>query len=99
MKCPLCKTIDLLMTERRSIELDYCPQCRGVWLDRGELDKLIAQDVRDADVSSTAHAGGDARRDREHAHDSERNRGYDDHRSGYRAHKKKRSIFDMFDFD
>src|SRR3954470_11231109 len=41
MKCPACKTPDLLMTERRSIEIDYCPQCRGVWLDRGELDKII----------------------------------------------------------
>ncbi|HEY2609087.1 zf-TFIIB domain-containing protein [Paraburkholderia sp. RL18-103-BIB-C] len=99
MKCPLCKTTDLLMTERRSIEIDYCPQCRGVWLDRGELDKLIAQDVADADAPSSARAGRDERRDREHAHDNERSRGYDDHRTGYRAHKKKRSIFDMFDFD
>jgi hypothetical protein len=44
MKCPVCKTTDLLMTERRSIEIDYCPDCRGVWLDRGELDKLISDD-------------------------------------------------------
>lgn len=71
----------------------------GRMLDRDELDKLIAQDAGDADVSSTAHAGGDARRDREPAHDSERNRGYDDHCTEYRAHKRKRSIFDMFDFD
>ena len=99
MKCPVCKTIDLLMSERRSIEIDYCPQCRGVWLDRGELDKLIAQDVGEADAPSTARAGREERRDREHAHDSERSRGYDDHRTEYRAQKKKRSIFDMFDFD
>jgi Zn-finger nucleic acid-binding protein len=64
MKCPVCKTIDLLMTERRSIEIDYCPQCRGVWLDRGELDKLIAQDVGEADAPSTARAGREERRDR-----------------------------------
>ena len=41
MKCPVCSTIDLLMTDRQGVEIDYCPQCRGVWLDRGELDKII----------------------------------------------------------
>jgi hypothetical protein len=41
MKCPICKDPDLVMTERQNIEIDYCPQCRGVWLDRGELDKII----------------------------------------------------------
>lgn len=41
MKCPLCTTTELLMTDRQGIEIDYCPQCRGVWLDRGELDKII----------------------------------------------------------
>ncbi len=41
MKCPICVSIDLLMSERKGIEIDYCPNCRGVWLDRGELDKFI----------------------------------------------------------
>jgi len=41
MKCPICTTTDLMMTDRQGIEIDYCPQCRGVWLDRGELDKII----------------------------------------------------------
>lgn len=41
MKCPICPEATLVMTERQKIEIDYCPQCRGVWLDRGELDKLI----------------------------------------------------------
>ncbi|HEX8465833.1 MAG TPA: zf-TFIIB domain-containing protein [Abditibacterium sp.] len=40
MKCPLDQT-ELLITERQGVEIDYCPTCRGVWLDRGELDKLI----------------------------------------------------------
>lgn len=40
MLCPVCQ-IDLMMAERQGIEIDYCPQCRGVWLDRGELDKII----------------------------------------------------------
>jgi Zn-finger nucleic acid-binding protein len=40
MKCPTCQ-IELKMTDRQGVEIDYCPQCRGVWLDRGELDKII----------------------------------------------------------
>jgi uncharacterized protein len=40
MNCPVCN-IELKMSERQGVEIDYCPQCRGVWLDRGELDKLI----------------------------------------------------------
>ena len=43
MKCPHCTASTLVITERSAIEIDYCPQCRGVWLDRGELDKLIEQ--------------------------------------------------------
>ena len=41
MKCPVCKDVDLVMSERQGVEIDYCPSCRGVWLDRGELDKII----------------------------------------------------------
>ena len=41
MKCPHCSDVTLTMSERQGVEIDYCPQCRGVWLDRGELDKLI----------------------------------------------------------
>jgi Zn-finger nucleic acid-binding protein len=40
MKCPVDSS-DLIMSERGGVEIDYCPQCRGVWLDRGELDKII----------------------------------------------------------
>ncbi|WP_343518768.1 zf-TFIIB domain-containing protein [Sphingomonas sp.] len=40
MLCPVCKT-GLHMSDRQGIEIDYCPQCRGIWLDRGELDKII----------------------------------------------------------
>jgi len=41
MKCPVCTTVNLVMSERQGVEIDYCPDCRGVWLDRGELDKVI----------------------------------------------------------
>ena len=40
MNCPTCK-VELKMADRQGVEIDYCPQCRGVWLDRGELDKII----------------------------------------------------------
>ena len=40
MLCPVCK-VGLHMSDRQGVEIDYCPQCRGVWLDRGELDKII----------------------------------------------------------
>ena len=40
MPCPVCN-VALVMSDRQGIEIDYCPQCRGVWLDRGELDKII----------------------------------------------------------
>lgn len=44
MLCPVCKT-NLTMSERQGIEIDYCPSCRGVWLDRGELDKIIERNA------------------------------------------------------
>ena len=45
MKCPNCETT-LAMSERHGVEIDHCPQCRGVWLDRGELDKIIERAAR-----------------------------------------------------
>ncbi|GGX17444.1 TFIIB-type zinc ribbon-containing protein [Undibacterium macrobrachii] len=53
MKCPVCENTNLLMSERQGIEIDYCPQCRGVWLDRGELDKIIER----SGVASSAATG------------------------------------------
>jgi Zn-finger nucleic acid-binding protein len=41
MKCPACPDNTLVMTDRQGVEIDYCPACRGIWLDRGELDKLL----------------------------------------------------------
>lgn len=41
MNCPCCPETNLVLSERQGIEIDYCPKCRGIWLDRGELDKII----------------------------------------------------------
>jgi len=49
MKCPNCEEL-LVMTERQGVEIDYCPTCRGVWLDKGELDKILEK-------STAAEAG------------------------------------------
>ncbi|MES2333224.1 MAG: zf-TFIIB domain-containing protein [Pseudomonadota bacterium] len=43
--CPVCR-VDLVMADRAGVEIDYCPKCRGVWLDRGELDKIIEMSLR-----------------------------------------------------
>ncbi|MEQ1699479.1 MAG: zf-TFIIB domain-containing protein [Ilumatobacteraceae bacterium] len=45
MKCPTCPDAVLVMADRAGIEIDYCPTCRGVWLDRGELDKIIERNA------------------------------------------------------
>jgi len=47
MQCPVCR-VALAMSDRQGIEIDYCPQCRGVWLDRGELDKIIERSAPEA---------------------------------------------------
>ena len=45
MKCPICIEVDLLITEREGVTIDYCPRCRGIWLERGELDKIIERSL------------------------------------------------------
>ena len=44
MKCPVCKDVTLLMSEKKGVEIDYCPECRGIWLDRGELEKIMEKE-------------------------------------------------------
>ena len=96
MKCPNCNTIDLVMSERSGIEIDYCPQCRGVWLDRGELDKIIERNAQaSAPPVDTGFGKVDDIRIRKEDRRYDEKR-YDD--DDYR-HKKKKSLFDdLFDF-
>jgi len=75
------------MSERQGVEIDYCPQCRGVWLDRGELDKLIARGDND---------DRDDRDDRPVVRDDDDRRGYS---GGPPPRKKKKFLSEMFDFD
>lgn len=64
MKCPLCH-VDLQIADRQGIEIDYCPQCRGVWLDRGELDKIIERSASFSQSESPAHRSSERHRDRD----------------------------------
>jgi Zn-finger nucleic acid-binding protein len=91
MNCPTCN-VELKMTERQGVEIDYCPQCRGVWLDRGELDKIIERsDSEPAPRAAVNTRNYEPQRD---SHDYE-NR--DEH---YGRRKKKKSFLgEMFDFD
>ena len=56
MKCPHCTETALVMSDRQGVEIDYCPQYRGVWLDRGELDKLIERSATMAPPASAGNA-------------------------------------------
>ncbi|HSF90427.1 MAG TPA: zf-TFIIB domain-containing protein [Saprospiraceae bacterium] len=94
MKCPTCN-IDLVMSERSGIEIDYCPQCRGVWLDRGELDKIIERNAQTiAPPVDTGFANPVDLRGRK-----EEKRYLDDDGDDYYRRKKKKSLLDdLFDF-
>lgn len=85
------------MTERPGIEIDYCPKCRGVWLDRGELDKLIAAGSPDAVASR-----GPENRHEPPTHEKQYKEQWhysDDRSYGYGRKKKKSFLGDLFDFD
>ena len=97
MKCPVCTTVDLLMSDRNGIEIDYCPQCRGVWLDRGELDKLIerAGSVAMPQGAQQPVYGGQAQ------YNNHQQNHHGQHGNQYPQHHKKREGFwgELFDFD
>jgi uncharacterized protein len=93
MKCPVCQ-IDLHMTERQGIEIDYCPQCRGVWLDRGELDKLLERSSADRPPAAPVDRHGYERRvPFEKRWDDD-----EDERHGYRGRRRKSFLDELFDF-
>ncbi|HEX9935709.1 MAG TPA: zf-TFIIB domain-containing protein [Longimicrobium sp.] len=104
MKCPVCLQPELVMSERQGIEIDYCPQCRGVWLDRGELDKIIERSATQpaaAPPPPTQQQPGYAPQPGYSEHREHRPRYDSDYRGGHGYHKKKRGGFlgDIFDFD
>lgn len=93
MKCPLCD-VELTMTERQGIEVDYCTKCRGVWLDRGELDKIIERAAGEDRAPQPVRppAGYDRRDDGYYPTDRYR---HEDHK----RRKRKSFLGELFDFD
>ena len=93
MKCPV-DNAELVMSERHGIEIDYCPQCRGVWLDRGELDKIIER----AAPQETRRAPEPPRYEERRPEPRYEGRDYRD--SDYRQKPQKRESFlgELFDF-
>ena len=103
MKCPVCKDVTLLMSERQGVEIDYCPECRGIWLDRGELDKLIAGEEKA--YADRELARSDSQRSEREYNDEKRRDDHCDEHDKYSKHtqpkKHKREsflgeIFEMF---
>jgi Zn-finger nucleic acid-binding protein len=87
MKCPTCN-VTLLIAEKQGVEIDYCPQCRGIWLDRGELDKIIEK--------SNQYEQTRPPKKRYEKHDDD----HHDHRyPGNHPYKRKKGFLgDLFDF-
>ena len=92
MKCPSC-SVPLQMTDRHGVEIDYCPQCRGVWLDRGELDKIIERsEATPAPALRVVPGYENSYSHKDHHHD--------DHYYDKHGRRRKRSFLgDLFDFD
>jgi Zn-finger nucleic acid-binding protein len=93
MKCPNCNET-LVMTDRQGVEIDYCPNCRGVWLDKGELDKIIER--------SAQYEAGYRKEEPGYRKEEDDDRYYskDDYkRQPYPPKKKRGFLGDMFDFD
>jgi len=92
MKCPVC-SVDLTMSERQGIEIDYCPQCRGVWLDRGELDKIIERSQpMPAETSPGKRENIEYSRHYEDKHHKDEHGGY-----SHKGHKRKSFLSELFD--
>ena len=89
MKCPVCN-VALTMSDRQGIEIDYCPQCREVWLDRGELDKIIER--------STSYQHGENSKKSEHKVAYDEKSKHHGHEHEYKhKHKKKSFLEEIFD--
>lgn len=95
--CPTCR-VNLTMSERQGIEIDYCPQCRGVWLDRGELDKIIERSEAAGGSTPAPRAPAPPPQQPQYRDHDDRHYGKDDRYYG-KPHKKKYKSFlsDLFD--
>jgi Zn-finger nucleic acid-binding protein len=97
MQCPVCQ-VPLAMSDRQGIEIDYCPQCRGVWLDRGELDKIIERSAPEAPAPAPRQAAPPPP-PQQRGYDQGYDRGYAGQSGyGHKPYKKRKSwLEDIFD--
>jgi Zn-finger nucleic acid-binding protein len=92
MNCPVCKETSLVISERQGVEIDYCPKCRGVWLDRGELDKIIERSSEVFENDRTKSFDDKRYDDKKYYNDKK----YDD--DYYKKNRRKSFLNDLFDF-
>lgn len=105
MKCPNCSET-LLMTERNNIEIDYCPSCRGIWLDKGELDKMLEyaeQKYRSSEQGQGQNQGQNQYNQQQPYKKYDNDHYKQDHQKHnphyQKPYKKKGFLGDLFDFD
>lgn len=96
-QCPI-DHVDLIVVERNGVEIDYCPVCRGVWLDRGELDKIIERSVPQQAAAQPAPTPQQAAWDRDDRRDYRDDR-YDDRRDRRRPKRRESFLSEIFDFE
>jgi Zn-finger nucleic acid-binding protein len=100
MKCPVCSDVRLREVEKNNVLIDVCPDCKGVWLDRGELDKLMTgiREVRNEYDRMERQLSNDDKYERQtnnddRSHNSQGHHEYDKHGKPY---KKKKNMMDLF---
>lgn len=91
MNCPIDNEI-LLMSDKHGIEIDYCPKCRGVWLDRGELDKIIEKSSTSSESANQSFSSSSHQK----PHQNHSYNNHDDYK--YKKKKKENFLGELFDF-
>ncbi len=97
MKCPVCKDVTLSISSRQNIEIDFCPECRGVWLDRGELDKIIELSTQSQPQRNDSRDRQDYERSNDRRHDDYRRDDRDYDRRDEKPYRKRSFLMDLFD--
>jgi Zn-finger nucleic acid-binding protein len=96
MPCPVCR-VSLVMSERQGVEIDYCPQCRGVWLDRGELDKILERSAQDVPAAPPVQQPSFSRPQHDQGHDRGYVQPYGHGHQNRHPKRKKSFLEELFD--